>query len=81
MGTEPSSRPVFLQQRISSHPYSPECVEGVFSEVRNTKQRQKYATWHTRLPLEHLILAYVLCNLAGLTSRPALHTRPYYDPS
>src|SRR5215218_9076343 len=33
MGTEPSSRPVF-PDRSSSHPYSRECVEGVFCELR-----------------------------------------------
>src|SRR5215211_2830241 len=33
MGTEPSSRPVF-PDRSSSHPYSAECVEGGFSELR-----------------------------------------------
>src|SRR5215210_2116381 len=39
MGTEPSSRPVF-PDRSSSHPYSPECLEGKFLEVRPSLLRR-----------------------------------------
>src|ERR671911_1812733 len=31
----------FTEQRVSSCPYSPECVEGEFSEVRSLQTRRK----------------------------------------